>query len=118
MKSHPPVPIPKTQLKLLKLLRKIPKGRVSTYKLIGQAAGVGPRPAGYYLKTNPRSDLYPCYKVVKSDGQIGGYSGADPKNIAKKIRLLKKDGIEVKNGKIINFEKHLWHFKDSSKSRR
>jgi alkylated DNA nucleotide flippase Atl1 len=46
---------------------------------------------------------------VKSDGSVGGYSGSDPKNIEKKVELLRKDGIEVKNGKI-DLKKHLHRF--------
>jgi hypothetical protein len=37
---------------------------------------------------------------------MGGYSGG----LAKKLALLKKDGIFVKNGKIVDFEKRLHKF--------
>ena len=43
----------------------------------------------------------PCHRVVKSNGEIGGYVfGVD-----KKIRLLKGEGVEVKDERVINFEK-------------
>jgi deoxyribonuclease V len=42
----------------------------------------------------------PCFKIVKSDGSLGGFG----LGITDKIRRLKNDGIEVKNGKIIDFE--------------
>jgi alkylated DNA nucleotide flippase Atl1 len=35
--------------------------------------------------------------VIKSDGRIGGYKGGTKK----KINLLKKEGIIIKNGRII-----------------
>lgn len=95
-------------LKVLKLLRKIPKGKVTTYKALAKACNSkGYRAVGQIMRNNPRSDLYPCYKVVKSDGTVGGYSGTDPKMLKKKIRLLKKDGIEIKNGRI-DLQKHLF----------
>jgi hypothetical protein len=42
----------------------------------------------------------PCFKIVKSDGSLGGFG----LGINDKVRRLKNDGIEVKNGKIINFD--------------
>ena len=45
----------------------------------------------------------PCYKVVNSNGMVGAYSGAG--RIKTKIKLLKKDGIEVVNGKV-NLKKY------------
>ena len=86
--------------RMQKLLLKIPKGKVTTYKEIARKLGVWPRHAGRSVCSNPDGKKYPCYKVVYCNGGIGGYSGSDPKNIRKKIRLLKKDGVVVKNGKI------------------
>ncbi|MFH1294496.1 MAG: MGMT family protein [Candidatus Aenigmatarchaeota archaeon] len=87
--------------KVLELLKKIPKGKVTTYKSLAEACNSkGYRAIGQVLKNNPRPDMCPCYKVVRSDGKIGGYSGKDPKNIAKKIELLRNDGIEIVKGRI------------------
>ena len=80
------------------LLLKIPKGKVVSYKEIARKLGVHPRVAGRLVGSNPDGDKYPCYKVVRSDGRIGGYS--NPKGIMEKIRRLEKDGIEVKNNRI------------------
>jgi alkylated DNA nucleotide flippase Atl1 len=41
-----------------------------------------------------------CHRVIKSDESISGFSGSDSKNIKKKIAILKKEGVPVKNGKI------------------
>ncbi|HLD38965.1 MAG TPA: MGMT family protein, partial [archaeon] len=60
-----------------------------------------PRAIGQIMRTNPRPDLYPCYKVVRSDGSIGGYAGCiKGGKISKKVALLKKDGIKIEKGKI------------------
>lgn len=92
----------------LELLRKIPKGKVTTYKSLAEACNSrGYRAIGQIMKNNPRPDLYPCYRVVRSDVRIGGYSGNDPKNIAKKTELLRNDGIEIVNNKI-DLKKHLF----------
>lgn len=86
--------------KMQKLLLKIPKGKVTTYNEIAKKLNVCPRHAGRIVGNNPDGEKYPCYKVIYSNGGIGGYGGSDSKNIREKIRRLRKDGIEVKDGKI------------------
>lgn len=84
-----------------KLTSEIPKGKVTTYREIAKKMNTKAyRRIGQTLKVNPTPIEVPCYRVVKSDGSIGGYSGNDPKMIKEKISLLRKDGIEIKNGKI------------------
>ena len=81
-----------------KLLLKIPKGKVTSYKEIAKKLGIHPRAAGRLVGSNPDGDRYPCYKVVYSDGKIGGYTSS--KGVREKVKRLKKDGIEVKSGRI------------------
>lgn len=89
------------QGRVLTLLKKIPKGKITTYAEIAKALQVNsPRAVGQALKRNDHPEIFPCYKVVRSDGTVGGYGGNDPENIKKKILLLKKDGIEIRKGKI------------------
>ncbi len=91
--------------KLQSLLLKIPKGKVTTYKVIAHAMGTkGYRYIGQLLNKNPEPDRYPCFKVVNSDGRLGGFAMGSKD----KIRRLKKDGIVISDGKIVNFEKILY----------
>lgn len=92
------------------LLKKIRKGKVTTYGELAKASGLHPRTVGMLMKKNSDPENIPCYKVVKSDGSVGGYSGGGGPD--KKIKLLKKDGIPVKNGKI-DLKKHLQKFSKS-----
>ena len=80
------------------LLLKIPKGKVTSYKEIARKLGIHPRIAGRLVGSNPDGKKYPCYKVVYSDGRLGGYSTS--RGVAEKVKRLKKDGIEIKNGRI------------------
>ena len=94
--------------KLQRLLLKIPKGKVTTYKAIAHVMGTkGYRYIGQLLHGNPEPDKYPCYKVVQSDGRLGGFA----KGSADKIRRLKVDGIEVNNGKVVNFKQIFYKFR-------
>lgn len=53
----------------------------------------------------------PCHRVVKSKGYVGGYNGGDsPADVATKIKLLNDEGIEIKDGKVANFEETLFNF--------
>ena len=97
------------QEKVLKLCSRIPKGKVSTYKEIGKALhGKGQvyRAVGRALHDNKNPVVVPCHRVVCSDGSIGGYA----KGVRKKIGLLRMEGVDVKNGKIVGFEKKLFRF--------
>jgi O-6-methylguanine DNA methyltransferase len=85
------------------LVKQIPAGRVSTYGAVAKALGNKSyaRAVGKYMNKNPDADTMPCFKIVKSDGTLGGFGlGIDDK-----IRRLNKDGIMVKNGRIVDFQK-------------
>jgi methylated-DNA-[protein]-cysteine S-methyltransferase len=87
--------------KVWKLLAKIPLGKVTTYKVLAKAAGnpKAARAVGNACNKNPHSPEVPCHRVVKSDGSIGAYAHGTEAKIA----LLKKEGISVNNGKIVDF---------------
>ncbi len=85
------------------LVKQIPAGRVSTYGAVAKALGNKgyAQAVGKFMNKNPDADTMPCFKIVKSDGSLGGFGlGIDDK-----IKRLNKDGIIVKKGKIVNFQK-------------
>jgi len=91
---------------IYKILMKVPRGRVTTYKELGRASGYHQRAVGKLMNVNPYAPRVPCHRVVMSDGSIGGFDG----NVPKKIKMLTEEGVEVKNGKIVNFEKKFYQF--------
>lgn len=95
--------------RVLLLCKKIPKGKVTTYKILAEAAGRknAYRAVGTILKKNKNPKDIPCYRVVKSSGHVGNYS----LGIRKKIKLLRKDGIPVVGEKIKNLERFLFTFR-------
>lgn len=94
------------------LLKTVPKGRVTTYKALGNALRTkGYRAIGQILRRNPYAPTVPCHRVVKKDGSIGGFMGkSQGSTIAKKIALLESEGIVVKMNKIVDFQKKLFSF--------
>lgn len=76
------------QEKVHKVVSKIPCGKTMTYKEVAYAVGRSKayRAVGNVLKKNFNSAI-PCHRVVRSDGQPGGYNrGRNHKKI-----LLKKE---------------------------
>jgi len=93
------------QDRVYKVVSQIPKGSVLTYGEVARRAG-SPRAAravGNIMNKNPFDKRkVPCHRVVKGDGTVGGYRGnpSTGSGPAEKIRLLKAEGVPIKNGKI------------------
>ncbi|MFQ6010317.1 MAG: MGMT family protein [Candidatus Aenigmatarchaeota archaeon] len=95
-----PLVIEVMEPRLLRLLKKIPRGKVTTYGILAKKLGTGPRAVAQMLKNNPEPIRIPCHRVVKSDGSLGGYTWKGRQNVKRKKELLKKEGVEIKKGKI------------------
>ena len=95
------------------LLKKVPKGRVTTYKALAQGLGTKAyRAIGQIMKKNPDAPNTPCHRVVASNGTIGGFMGkTQGETIAKKIKLLTQEGVQISGNKIVDFKKVLFEFK-------
>ena len=94
--------------KIYKKLLEVPKGQITTYGELAKAVGLknGQRVVGKIMNKNPYPVIIPCHRVVMSTGKIGGYAFGE--NI--KIKLLNDEGIQIKNGKIIDLEKKVYRF--------
>ena|ERR1700744_2656471 len=87
--------------KIYDLTKQIPKGKISTYKLIAQALGKpgAVRAVGTALSINPFAPFVPCHRVIATNGSIGGFMGSSLKSknlmhIQTKLELLKSEGIK------------------------
>ena len=85
---------------VLSAVKKIPKGRVTTYKLLAEKIKhpKAVRAVGNALNKNQELLKIPCHRVVRSDGKISGYK----LGVKEKMKILKEEGIEFKNHKIRN----------------
>lgn len=74
--------------RVYEVVKKIPRGKVMTYKEVAIKMGVpgAARAVGNALNNN-RSKEVPCHRVIRSDGKAGGYYwGAEAK-----ARILKQE---------------------------
>ena len=100
--------------KVYSLLKKVPKGKVTTYKILAEALGTRAyRAVGNAMNKNPYGILnckgkriVPCHRVVDSKGHLHGFAHG----LKKKAELLEKEGIKIKNNQIVEFGKVLFRF--------
>jgi len=90
------------------LLRRVPRGRVTTYGEIARGLGCSAfRAVGNAMNKNPYAPEVACHRVVGADGKIGGFaSGCEHK-----IELLKMEEVEVVDGKVVDFEDKFFRFR-------
>ena len=90
-----------------KVLQKVPRGKVTTYKELAKVLhSKAYRAVGNAMNRNPYAPYVPCHRVVKSNGEVGGFASGT----RKKISMLKKEGIKIVKGKI-DLKKYLHKFK-------
>ena len=90
--------------------RQIPKGRVTSYGAIANCLGtkLSARMVGWAMngagKIKPK---IPAHRVVNRNGMLSGkHHFGEPDAMEK---LLKKEGIKVKDDRIVDFEKLFWN---------
>jgi methylated-DNA-protein-cysteine methyltransferase-like protein len=95
------------------IVRLIPKGRVSSYGAIAEAVGLrsGARLVGYAMNfCGELKPKVPAHRVVNSAGVLTGKFHFNP--TGKMQELLEREGVAVKNDKVVRFKKVFWHPKD------
>lgn len=93
--------------KVYKLTKKIPKGKVTTYKIIAEKLKTKAyRAVGNALNKNPHSPIVPCHRVVGSNGDLSGFAHG----LGKKKEMLIKERIKIKGHKVDNLENFLFRF--------
>ena len=85
----------KFQIKVWNYLKKIPKGKIKTYKQVAKGIGMpkAARAVANACGKNPYAPKIPCHRVIRSDGSIGGYSRRG--GIRQKLKLLRSEKVEI-----------------------
>jgi len=97
-KKNKKSPLGDFSLNVYRLVRQIPRGKVTTYKDIALLLGLpgAARAVGNVLKKNKNLPKIPCHRVIRSDGYPGGYILGK----RKKVELLLREGVLIENGKV------------------
>jgi len=85
------------EMRVYDYVRMIPRGRVATYGNVARAIGTkATRAVGMALSRNPYAPEVPCHRVVRADGDVGGFNGhatgSEPK---RKVKILLSEGVEI-----------------------
>jgi methylated-DNA-[protein]-cysteine S-methyltransferase len=91
----------KLKEKIFNELKKIRNGEVRTYKEIALKFNTSPRAVAKIISTNKNPILIPCHRVIRSNGDVGGYTYDGKLNPEMKKNLLEKEGHKIINGRIL-----------------
>ncbi|MCS5592345.1 MAG: MGMT family protein [Gammaproteobacteria bacterium] len=94
------------QFKCYEALQRVPRGKVITYAGLAEMIGKpkAHRAVGSAMNKNPFAPEVPCHRVVKSNGDLGGFAD----DISVKIQRLHEEGVLVSGNKVVDFEKVLF----------
>jgi methylated-DNA-protein-cysteine methyltransferase-like protein len=90
--------------------RQIPRGRVTSYGAIANCLGtkLSARMVGWAMNGAGRvKPKVPAHRVVNRNGMLSGKQHF--KTATEMEKLLKKEGIKVKNDQVVNFAKVFWN---------
>lgn len=102
------------QRRVYNALLKIPRGKVTTYKILARYLKCRSCQAvGQALRRNPFAPKVPCHRVIASNLSLGGFSATGGlacngqgyrkrKNIKRKLQLLADEGLKFENGRLAN----------------
>ena len=77
----------KLRQKINSELKNLKKDELTTYKILANKFNSHPRAVARILATNKNKSV-PCYKVIRTDGKLGGYNNLLGKS---KKELLEKE---------------------------
>lgn len=60
--------------KINRYLKTLGKGETTTYKFLAKKFNSHPRAVASVLRSNKDKSV-PCFRVIRSDGKLGGYNG-------------------------------------------
>jgi methylated-DNA-[protein]-cysteine S-methyltransferase len=95
--------------KVYKALSSIPKGQVISYRELARRVGApkAVRMVATLVGKNPNPIKVPCHRIINKNGELGNYTWQHADNPAKKLSLLKFEGVifrqvrKVRKGKDI-----------------
>ncbi len=94
--------------RVYELVKQIPFGKVCTYGIIAKSLGAtrSARMVGWAMNASHNREDVPAHRVVNRNGLLTGKHHFEGTHLMQ--QLLESEGIEIKDNKIVNLEKHLW----------
>lgn len=94
-------------IKIIRILQRIPSGRVSTYGTVAALAGnpSGARQVARILHSSSKKHDIPWHRVVNHKGEISPRSSM---NHLDQRTLLENEGVEFSNSGLIDLDSFLW----------
>jgi methylated-DNA-protein-cysteine methyltransferase-like protein len=94
---------------VFEVVRQIPKGKVTSYGAIAEALGTkgSARMVGWAMnQSHFVKPAVPAHRVVNRQGRLSGKMHFSPPE--RMQELLEKEGIQIVEDQIIDFQKHFW----------
>jgi methylated-DNA-protein-cysteine methyltransferase related protein len=91
------------------IARQVPRGRVTSYGAIAACLGtrLSARLVGWAMNVSGNAGKpVPAHRVVNRNGMLTGKHHFNPSSLMEE--LLKKEGVKVKNEKVVNFAALFW----------
>jgi methylated-DNA-protein-cysteine methyltransferase-like protein len=100
-------------------VRRIPRGRVSTYGAIARVAGLAghARQVGYALSALPAGTSVPWHRVINAQGRLSLERSATGAGITQRVRLV-GEGVVVDAGGRVSLEKFEWRPREAKRRSR
>jgi methylated-DNA-protein-cysteine methyltransferase related protein len=93
---------------IYKIVAKIPKGKVMSYKQIAKLVKTTPRIVGFALHANKNPNTVPCHRVVFSNGALSkGYAYAGINS--QKAKLINENVLFI-NKNFVNLKECLFKY--------
>ncbi|MCS6916428.1 MAG: MGMT family protein [Chitinophagales bacterium] len=94
-------------LRVYAVVRKVPRGRITTYGAIARYLGGSARTVGWAMNASHfQAKAVPAHRVVNRNGLLTGkHHFATPTLMQE---LLQAEGVTVQNDRILNFKRLFW----------
>jgi methylated-DNA-protein-cysteine methyltransferase-like protein len=95
--------------RIFAVVRKIPRGRVTTYGTVARLAGLGAhaRLVGYALSALPSGTSVPWHRVINAQGRLSLERSALGAGLTQRVRLV-KEGVAVDAAGRVSLDRYGW----------
>ena len=105
-----------THARIFAVVKKIPRGRVTTYGTVARLAGLGAhaRLVGYALSALPNGTSIPWHRVINAQGRLSLERATTGVGLTQRMRLI-AEGVTVASAGRISLEQFGWRIARTAK---